>query len=297
MYSTAPQHTLRFRCVLFHWAWQRRRAHRKQVQSRWYLCDYCILCHPYTLPNICYASAMPIAVYKAGERRMESYSSFLKLQTVAPRVLTLQIRYNSKSKMKNFVAVLCIFCVALTLVNSYPSSDNNRVDGEDDLIDLSHLGTKIFGEPDDETGRLVAQYNPEIDDINPEELGSYVEGDMLMPQGFGRNGLVAQSSRWPGGIIPFEIRGNFGRFRKKWSHFGQSSNVFVLGILMHRCLSNEFDRTGHHGVSSQDLHPFCAKIESTGLHFDCQWQHRMLVERWPYWWSSGAESAIAGLSR
>lgn len=125
--------------------------------------------------------------------------------------------------MKDFVAVLCIFCVAaFTLVNSYPSSDNNQVDGDDDFIDLSHLGTKIFGEPDDETGRLVAQYNPEIDDINPEELGSYAEGDMLMPQGFGRNGLTAQSSRWPGGLVPFEIRGNFGKCRKKWSHFGQS---------------------------------------------------------------------------
>lgn len=117
--------------------------------------------------------------------------------------------------MKFFVAViLCAFCVGITLVNSYPypSSDNNQVDGDDDFIDLSHLGDKIFGEPDHETGRLVAQYNPETDDVNPEELGSYAEGDMLMPHGLGRNGLTALSSRWPGGIVPFEIRGNFGKF-------------------------------------------------------------------------------------
>lgn len=117
--------------------------------------------------------------------------------------------------MKNFVAFFCIFCVAL--VNSYPSSDNNQIDGDEDYIDLSHLGPKIFGEPDDETGRLVAQYNPEIDGINPEELGNYAEGDMLMPQGFGRNGLTAQSSRWPGGIVPFEIRGNFSKFSQTFS--------------------------------------------------------------------------------
>lgn len=112
------------------------------------------------------------------------------------------------------MSIICMFCVAFTLVNSHPyaSSDNNRVDGDDDSIDLSHLGANIFGVPDSETGRLVAQYNPEIDDINPEELGSYAEGDMLMPHGFGRNGLTAQSSRWPGGIVPYEIRGNFGNF-------------------------------------------------------------------------------------
>lgn len=116
--------------------------------------------------------------------------------------------------MKNVVTVICMFCVALSVVNSYPhaSSDNNRIDGDDDIIDLSHLGPNIFGEPNTETGKLVAQYNPETDNINPEELGNYAEGDMRMPHGFGRNGLVAQASRWPGGIVPYEIRGNFGKF-------------------------------------------------------------------------------------
>lgn len=126
--------------------------------------------------------------------------------------------------MKNCVAIICIFRVVVSLVSSYPypSSDNNRVDGDDDYIDLSHLGTNIYGDPDSETGRLVAQYNPEIDDINPEELGSYAEGDMLMPQGIGRNGLTAHTSRWPGGIVPFEIRGNFGNLAttKKSCAFG-----------------------------------------------------------------------------
>lgn len=112
--------------------------------------------------------------------------------------------------MYKFSVVFCMFSVVLTFVNSYPSSTNNRIDGDDDTIDLAHLGPKIFGEPNVETGLLVAQYNPNVDNVNPEELGNYAEGDMLMPHGLGRNGLLAQSSRWAGGIVPFEIRGNFG---------------------------------------------------------------------------------------
>lgn len=44
---------------------------------------------------------------------------------------------------------------------------------------------------------------------NPEETGSYVEGDMLIDRPVGRNGLATQSSIWPGGIVPFVISGSF----------------------------------------------------------------------------------------
>lgn len=105
------------------------------------------------------------------------------------------------------VALLVLF----VSVNGYPhpSSEDNFIDGEDILIDLSQYGNKLFGTPDNETGRRVAEYNPERDDINPEELGGYLEGDMLMPNALGRNGLTASASRWTGGIVPFEINGYF----------------------------------------------------------------------------------------
>lgn len=100
---------------------------------------------------------------------------------------------------------------ALSLAAPFPSTDDNKEEVDStDFIDLSHLGEQLFGMPDNETGVLVANYDPNKDEINPEELGSYLEGDMLMPAGMARNGLSAVSSRWPGGVVPFEIRGNFG---------------------------------------------------------------------------------------
>lgn len=111
--------------------------------------------------------------------------------------------------------LLLVFALFLTIsiLNASPAiKSENAIDGDDEEeIDLSHYGTRIFGLPNNESGKAVAAYNPETDDRNPEELGSYLEGDMLIPQGMGRNGLTAVSSRWPNAVIPFEIRGNFGK--------------------------------------------------------------------------------------
>lgn len=106
--------------------------------------------------------------------------------------------------LATFVAI----CYAL------PFADNS-VEGDDDLIDLSHLGGEIYGEPDSKTGEIVAAYNPSETSANPEELGNYLEGDMLMPAAMARNGLTATSAKWPGGVVPFEIRGGFGKYDKR----------------------------------------------------------------------------------
>ncbi|KAJ6637441.1 Zinc metalloproteinase nas-4 [Pseudolycoriella hygida] len=81
------------------------------------------------------------------------------------------------------------------------------------FIDLTQYGRTIFGEPDNSTGEILAKYNPEVDAGNPEELGSYLEGDILMPLGQARNGLSATSARWAGGVVPYEIRGSFDAFQ------------------------------------------------------------------------------------
>lgn len=46
---------------------------------------------------------------------------------------------------------------------------------------------------------------------NPEELGEYIEGDMLFPNDIARNGLKAEWTRWPNAEIPFEIKGIFSK--------------------------------------------------------------------------------------
>ncbi|KAH8343701.1 hatching enzyme 1.2 [Drosophila kikkawai] len=81
-----------------------------------------------------------------------------------------------------------------------------------DIIDLTPLGTALFGKPDEDmTATLVGNFSADTDEMNPEELGSYLEGDMLVPQTdlIMKNGLPTQSSRWPNGVVPYEIRGSF----------------------------------------------------------------------------------------
>ncbi|KAH8330406.1 hypothetical protein KR067_002134 [Drosophila pandora] len=83
--------------------------------------------------------------------------------------------------------------------------------GQDMIIDLTPFGAALFGKPDEQqTAGRVGNFS-DADAVNPEELGNYLEGDMLVPQTdlIMKNGLPTQSSRWPNGIVPYEIRGNF----------------------------------------------------------------------------------------
>lgn len=84
--------------------------------------------------------------------------------------------------------------VPLTLIDEQQS----------DTIDLSSFGVMLFGEPDESVGKAVRDWTPDHDQ-NPEELGTYVQGDMLIPGVEGRNGLVTASSRWPNGVVPYSF--------------------------------------------------------------------------------------------
>lgn len=113
--------------------------------------------------------------------------------------------------MKFFIVSALVLVTACKAV-PIPSTDDNRIDTDFDVIDLSQYGTAIFGVPSNKTGYRVAQYDPTRDQMNPEELGEYLEGDMLMTPDFARNGLIATSSHWPSGVVPFEITGYFSKF-------------------------------------------------------------------------------------
>lgn len=87
--------------------------------------------------------------------------------------------------------------------NSNPLVASNLIDElQSDTIDLSSLGVMLYSEPDESVGKAVNDWVP-TDIQNPEELGTYVEGDMLIPGLEGRNGLVRKSSRWVNAIVPF----------------------------------------------------------------------------------------------
>lgn len=113
--------------------------------------------------------------------------------------------------------------------------DDNDIDEDFDdnnIIDISHLDRSAFGKPDNGSGERLANYNPSTDLQNPEELGNYLEGDILMPTThLGRNGLSASTSRWPNGVVPFVIQGSFG--------------IYILSNLICRLILNNNFSTFH----------------------------------------------------
>lgn len=119
--------------------------------------------------------------------------------------------------IKNFAFVLVILAVG---GDSHPLVTNLIDEQQSDVIDLSRLGVMLFNEPDESVGKIVSDWTPD-NDQNPEELGSYLEGDMLIPGVEGRNGLVKQSSRWQNGIVPYVFSG-LSKYYKKT--FGNSFN-------------------------------------------------------------------------
>ncbi|KAH8383523.1 hypothetical protein KR009_009146 [Drosophila setifemur] len=115
--------------------------------------------------------------------------------------------FHSKARVCLLVVVL-----GLSLGHSMPLED---VDSEE-MFDLTDLGDTIFGNPDMETTGALVEALDEESSQNPEELGTYHEGDILIPLSYRearsngtRNGILALSSRWPGGVVPYEIKGPF----------------------------------------------------------------------------------------
>lgn len=68
---------------------------------------------------------------------------------------------------------------------------------------------RVMTQPDLNIGPKVDNYDDRSSLENPEELGSYFEGDIIL-QLNGKNGLVEEVFRWPNGVVPFEIKGTFG---------------------------------------------------------------------------------------
>lgn len=96
-------------------------------------------------------------------------------------------------------AILLQIAAIITLTEATPISN------DPETPDLSYLGSRVFGSPTTNTN--IQNWNEEYSQ-NPEELGEYAEGDILFP-GTSRNGLVAQSTRWPNGEVPYEIKGGY----------------------------------------------------------------------------------------
>lgn len=100
-------------------------------------------------------------------------------------------------------------------VQLHDESINEIDDDDDDFIDLSQLDGRAFGDPDEEVGKILQEAYNETTDLNPEELGSYYEGDILMPKIEGRSALSDKSKRWQGGVVPYTVQGHFRKLLYK----------------------------------------------------------------------------------
>ncbi|KAK0162806.1 hypothetical protein PV327_006552 [Microctonus hyperodae] len=82
-------------------------------------------------------------------------------------------------------------------------------------INLSYLGNRIYGLPNDISGERVARWNPYLG-VNPEELGTYAEGDILFSNPTSKSAYASKFFRWRGAEIPYKITGRFKWNRKKF---------------------------------------------------------------------------------
>ncbi|XP_017872646.1 PREDICTED: low choriolytic enzyme-like [Drosophila arizonae] len=101
---------------------------------------------------------------------------------------------------------------ALPLESQEGWSFADSTESETDEIDLSAYGSQIYGVPDPLTGDRVANLSVDSN-VNPEELGSYLEGDILepLPPINTLNGSPNRSRRWPKGVVPFVIERGFSK--------------------------------------------------------------------------------------
>ncbi|KAI4454784.1 discoidin cub egf laminin and zinc metalloprotease domain containing [Holotrichia oblita] len=100
--------------------------------------------------------------------------------------------------------------ILISSIYSFPTVENNE-------IDVSHYGAALFGKPNEKTGEIVNEWASESSQVNPEELGEYLEGDILVPAK-GRNGLLDFSSKWDGGMVPYVIVGPYNSEEQEVIH-------------------------------------------------------------------------------
>lgn len=144
--------------------------------------------------------------------------------SLTPFVLRIKLRFNIRHVAHGFetiledmyktsLRVLLIFpFISLTSTRPFrrPEVINSVIHDINNLNGhLGHLEDFLYGLPDGKTGGRVAEWHENMTS-NPEELGSYAEGDILFPMGTGRNGLRACSARWPNGVVPYVISPYFG---------------------------------------------------------------------------------------
>ncbi|KFB48693.1 AGAP006144-PA-like protein [Anopheles sinensis] len=106
-------------------------------------------------------------------------------------------------------------------------------------FDFSHLGEAVYGNHDQAAiGELVRTWARQARTNgtkgNPEELGTYAEGDIHQPL-IERNALKFTSSKWKNGVVPYEFSDEFsiGDLQKLFSAFEQFHKKTCIRFVPH----------------------------------------------------------------
>lgn len=113
----------------------------------------------------------------------------------------------SSSFLNARLPLLCL--IGALCILQFTAGMPNLLRDDEMEIDLSHLGEKIYGKPDEANGETLRSFSHDNNTVNPEELGNYAEGDILFVKSDARNGVKSPSKRWPNGRVPYKIAGHF----------------------------------------------------------------------------------------
>ncbi len=103
-----------------------------------------------------------------------------------------------------------VFGVSTKIVTSKAIQPAN-----DEIIgDFSKIASHIYGQPNQSVGEKISKWSKE--QASAESLGSYFQGDILIPREHGRNGIMDFSMKWANGTIPYVISKDFSNIENSY---------------------------------------------------------------------------------
>ncbi|XP_059490033.1 zinc metalloproteinase nas-4-like [Neocloeon triangulifer] len=131
--------------------------------------------------------------------------------------------------MNKLYVYLCVALLPAILANpleqiNYDNVQPEKPSDEEHNAEVRKIRMLSIGKPDVNVGALVDNWKPDSG-VKPEELGSYLEGDILtVPNSQGRNGIISTSYRWPNAVVYYKIQGAFNSYQLNLIY--QAMNAF-----------------------------------------------------------------------
>lgn len=107
------------------------------------------------------------------------------------------------------VLKLSLVALAFSQAAGSPTEISSRAALSDDIYD-----NEDYIQPNERSGKSLKAWSEAKGKGNPEEQGSYYEGDILLDvrqAGLARNGILDELSKWTNKIVPYEIKGTFSK--------------------------------------------------------------------------------------